>query len=288
MKLVTFEGTEGPRLGVLKDELVIDLASAAPDLPREMMALLEAGPEALKEAEKAADNPRASSRPLSEVKLLPPVLRPRKILAIGLNYHDHINEVKEAGRKVPEVPVVFNKQVTAINGPTGDIHLPKVSEALDYEGELAMIIGRTCRHVSKEKALSVVAGFAVANDVSVRDWQKRTPTMTMGKSFDTHCPLGPSLTTTDEVDPHNLGIRTWVNDELRQSSNTKHLIFSCETIIEHLTAAFTLEPGDVILTGTPSGVAMAMDPPNWLKEGDVVRVEVEGLGEIVNKVVKEP
>jgi 2-keto-4-pentenoate hydratase/2-oxohepta-3-ene-1,7-dioic acid hydratase in catechol pathway len=289
LKLVTFAQEETTRLGVLREGLVIDLHSVAPDFPTEMIALLELGEDALKHVSLAADDPRAVSHPISQVSLMSPVLRPRKILAVGLNYHDHINEIKEAKRKAPEFPIIFNKQCTSINGPFGDIHRPKVSGMLDYEGELAMIIGTRCRHVSKENARSVIAGFTVANDVSVRDWQKRTPTMTMGKSFDTHCPIGPALVTTEEIaDPHQLDIRTWVNGELRQSSNTKHMIFDCYTLIEHLSTAFTLDPGDLILTGTPSGVAMAMDPPQWLAPGDEVKVEIQSLGEIVNKVVKEP
>ena len=241
MKLVTFTHQDKTRVGILKDEMVVDLAAAAPDLPTEMIALLSAGPDALASAAKAGNDPRATSFPLSQVTLQSPILRPGKILAVGLNYHDHISEVKIAGREAPKYPIIFNKQSTSINGPAGDIHLPKVSDALDYEGELTIVIGKTCRHVAKSDAMGVIGGFTVANDVSVRDWQMRSPTMTMGKSFDTHCPIGPALVTPDEVgDPGNLDIRTWVNDDLRQSSNTKNLIFDCGDIIENPSAAFTL------------------------------------------------
>jgi 2-keto-4-pentenoate hydratase/2-oxohepta-3-ene-1,7-dioic acid hydratase in catechol pathway len=160
---------------------------------------------------------------------------------------------------------------------------------LDYEGELGVIIGRRCRHVSRQDAAKVIAGYVVVDDVTVRDWQFRIPTWTMGKSFDTHGPIGPWIVTGDELgNPHSLSLRTWVNNELRQSSNTKELIFDCFTLVEHLTTAFTLEPGDVISTGTPGGVGMGMQPPQLLKQGDIVRIEIEGIGEIENTVIAEP
>jgi 2-keto-4-pentenoate hydratase/2-oxohepta-3-ene-1,7-dioic acid hydratase in catechol pathway len=230
----------------------------------------------------AADAPRF---PLEAVRLEAPVARPGKILAVGLNYRDHAEEV---GIELPKVPMIFNKQSTSIAGPFEPIHLPRVSDKLDYEGELACVIGRRCRHVPVERAGEVIAGYSVCNDVSVRDWQMRVPTFTMGKSFDTHCPLGPWIVTGDEIDPHALDIRTWVNGELRQSSNTSHLIFDCFALVAHLTEAFTLEPGDVISTGTPSGVGSGMKPRRYLKCGDVVRIEIEGIGAIENRVVAEP
>jgi len=230
----------------------------------------------------AADAPRL---PLDAVRLEAPVARPAKILAVGLNYRDHAEEV---GLDLPKVPMIFNKQSTSIAGPFDAIHLPRVSDKLDYEGELAFVIGRRCRHVPLERAREVIAGYTVCNDVSVRDWQMRVPTFTMGKSFDTHCPLGPWIATGDEVDPHALEIRTWVNGELRQSSNTRQLIFDCFELVAHLTEAFTLEPGDVISTGTPSGVGSGMKPRQYLKSGDVVRIEIEGIGAIENTVVEEP
>ena len=223
---------------------------------------------------------------LRDVSLEAPVRRPPKILAVGLNYRDH---AAEGGFDIPTVPMIFNKQSTAVTGPQGAIYLPKESVQLDYEGEFAFIIGKRCRHVPKEKALDVIAGYTIANDVSVRDWQFRSPTTTMGKSWDTHCPLGPYMVTPDEVgDPHNLTLRTWVNDELRQDSNTKNLIFDCSDIIAHLSTAFTLEPGDVICTGTPSGVGLGMDPKVWLKAGDVVRITIDQLGTLENRVIDEP
>src|SRR6185312_8915549 len=225
--------------------------------------------------------------PLDEVRLLAPA-RPRKFLAIGLNYADHI---AESGMEAPQFPVFFNKQVTCVTGPNDDVHMPRVSNLLDYEGELAVVIGTRCRHVPEDRAHEVVAGYTIANDVSVRDWQVRTPTMTMGKSFDTHGPLGPWLVTPDELgDPHDLTIRTYVGDELRQDGNTSEMIYNCFQQIAHLSAAFTLEPGDVIATGTPAGIGAARQPfpQGLLKVGDVVRIEIDGIGWLENSVVEEP
>ena len=285
MKLATFTHAGATGVGVVVGDEIVDLAAAAPQLPPELTALLAAGPDALAAAEQAAE--RAASRiALADVKLEPPVLRPPKILAIGLNYSDHI---KESGLTESTAPTVFNKQSTAVTGPYDPIHLPRASQAVDYEGELGFVIGRRCRHVPKDRAFEVIAGYLVVNDVSVRDWQLRTPTMTMGKSFDTHCPLGPAVVTVDEFgEPAGHEIRTTVNGELRQHSDTRELIFDCFDLIEHLSTVFTLEPGDVISTGTPAGVALGMKPPRWLKAGDLVRIEIEGIGSLENPVIEEP
>lgn len=285
MKLATFQHTGGTGIGVVIGDELVDLGAAAPDLPREMTAFLAGGADVLEAAAAAAEH-AAVRIPLDDVKLKAPVLRPPKILAIGLNYADH---VKESGMEPPKVPAVFNKQSTAVTGPYDPVHLPRASHVLDYEGELGFVIGRRCRHVPADRVGEVIAGYVVVNDVSVRDWQLRSPTMTMGKSFDTHCPLGPWITTADEVgNPHELGIRTWVNGELRQDSNTKELIYDCVALVEHLSTAFTLEPGDVIPTGTPSGVGIAMKPPRLLEAGDVVRIEIDRLGQLENPVIAEP
>ena len=285
MKLCTFSQVDGHRLGIVLDDGVVDLADAAPDLPREMTALLAGGDAALRRAASVAAAVRRRL-PLEKLRLAAPILRPPKFLAIGLNYADHI---AETGREKPTLPTVFNKQSTCVVGPGDDVHLPRASSKLDYEGELAFVIGRRCRHVPRERAHEAIAGYLVANDVTVRDWQARVPTWTMGKSFDTHGPLGPWLTTRDEIgEPHGLRLRTWVNGELRQDSNTKHLIFDCFALVEHLSTAFTLEPGDVVSTGTPSGVGVAMKPPRYLVAGDVVRIEIDGLGTLENRVIAEP
>jgi 2-keto-4-pentenoate hydratase/2-oxohepta-3-ene-1,7-dioic acid hydratase in catechol pathway len=230
---------------------------------------------------------RGERYPADEVRLLAPV-RPRKFLGIGLNYADHI---AESGMDAPEFPVFFNKQVTCVVGPGDDVHMPRVSNLLDYEGELAIVIGRRCRHVTEEEAPEVIAGYTVTNDLSVRDWQLRTPTMTLGKSFDTHGPLGPWVVTPDELgDPHALSIKTWVNDELRQDGNTSEMIYDCFQQVAHLSQAFTLEPGDVIATGTPAGIGAVRQPfpEGLLKVGDTVRVEIERIGTLENTVVQEP
>lgn len=283
MRLATFQHQGQTRIGIVQGDQLADL-SGAPDLPREMTALLEAGSEALARAARAAAS--APRLPLAGVRLCAPILRPPKILAVGLNYADH---VAETGAQTPKQPIIFNKQSTAAHPPHAPFHMPRVSTALDYEGELGVVIGRRCRHVPRERAREVIAGYTIVNDVSVRDWQMRVPTMTMGKSFDTHCPMGPWIVTADELpDPHGLALSTWVNGELRQSSNTKQLIYDCFALIEHLTTAFTLEPGDLISTGTPGGVGVAMKPPKFLKVGDVVRIAIEGIGAIENAVVAEP
>jgi 2-keto-4-pentenoate hydratase/2-oxohepta-3-ene-1,7-dioic acid hydratase in catechol pathway len=239
------------------------------------------------EGDDVVDRETGDHYPLGAVALLAPV-KPRKYLAIGLNYADHI---AESGMEAPEFPIFFNKQVTCVVGPGTDVHMPRVSSLLDYEGELAIVIGERCRHVPEERAHEVIAGYTIANDISVRDWQVRTPTMTMGKSFDTHGPLGPWVVTADELgDPHSLAIKTWVNDELRQDGNTREMIFDCFQQVAHLSQAFTLEPGDVIATGTPAGIGAVRQPfpEGLLNVGDNVRVEIEGLGALENTVVDEP
>ena len=239
------------------------------------------------EGDEVLDREDGERYPRSEVRLLAPV-QPRKFLGIGLNYADHI---AESGMEAPEYPVFFNKQPTCVVGPGDDVHMPRVSSLLDYEGELAIVIGTRCRHVSEESAAEMIAGYTIANDLSVRDWQLRTPTMTMGKSFDTHGPLGPWIVTADELgDPHALGIKTWVNDELRQDGNTSEMIYDCFQQVAHLSEAFTLEPGDVIATGTPAGIGAVRQPfpEGLLKVGDAVRIEIDGIGTLESTVIEEP
>lgn len=284
MKLVTFTHQGVTRVGVVQGEAVADVCAAVSSLPREMIVFLKGGKETLEEARKATAN--AVKLPLAQVKLEAPVQHPPEFLAVGLNYADHI---AETGMAKPAFPIFFNKQSSCVNGPYDPIHLPRVSEALDYEGELGFVIGRRCRHVPRDRAHEVIAGYMIINDVSVRDWQRRSPTMTLGKSFDTHGPTGPWIVTPDEIgDPHTLELKTLVNGEERQHSNTRHLIFSCFEQIEILSTVFTLEPGTIISTGTSSGVAGAMKPPKWLKAGDVVRIEIDRIGHIENRVIAEP
>jgi 2-keto-4-pentenoate hydratase/2-oxohepta-3-ene-1,7-dioic acid hydratase in catechol pathway len=233
-----------------------------------------------------APSTRARRLLASEAHLVAPVPRPPSFLAIARNYAAHIEEL---GHERPEFQTWFSKQPTCVVGPGQAIEVPLVSASVDYEGELGMVIGRRCRHVPAQQALEVVAGFTVVNDVSARDWQWRSPTMMMGKGFDTHGPTGPWIVTADEVrDPQRLTVRTWVNGELRQDGITSDMIFTCAQMIEHLSAAFTLEPGMLITTGTPAGVAAGEDPPRWLAAGDTVTVAIEGVGELTNPVIDEP
>ncbi|MEZ5946851.1 MAG: fumarylacetoacetate hydrolase family protein [Hyphomonas sp.] len=228
--------------------------------------------------------------PLSEVEFLSPVERPGKILGIGVNYAAHAAEsVSFVDTKKPDVQKWFNKQATAVNGPYTDVHLPKVSRQLDYEGELVVVIGKRGRHVPAERAFEIVAGVCIGCDYSVRDWQRASQTMIMGKGFDTHAPFGPAIVTLDEIaDLGALEVRTYVNGEQRQTGHVRDMIHDIPAQIAHLTAAFTLEPGDVIFTGTPAGVGAGFDPPKWLVAGDRVRVEIDGLGHIENQIVTEP
>ena len=280
MKIATYRSAGKTSIGVIQDGQLIDLDACG--IAGNMMSLLENGIDVAAIEAKLAG---AASTSLADVELLAPVPNPGKVLAIGLNYGDHI---AESGMEAPKHQVWFNKQHNCINGPYADINLPSVSPMLDYEAELCLVIGKTCKHVPKERAHEVIAGYFCGNDVSVRDWQIRAQTFQIGKSFDTHGPIGPYLVTPDEVgDPHDLAIRCLVNGEERQSSNTKHLIFDCFDAIEHLTQAFTLDVGDVLFMGTPAGVGAAMKPPSWLVEGDKVRVEIDKLGHIENTVVAE-
>jgi 2-keto-4-pentenoate hydratase/2-oxohepta-3-ene-1,7-dioic acid hydratase in catechol pathway len=284
MKLATFTHDGVTRIGVATGDTIVDLAAEAPELPREMAAFLAAGPAALERARKAVQGTHRLD--LAKVKLEAPVTHPAEFLAIGLNYADHIEESK---MKRPEFPLFFNKQSSCVTGPYDPIHRPRVSAALDYEGELGFVIGRRCRHVPRDRAHEVIAGFLVVNDVSVRDWQFKAQTMTLGKSFDTHGPIGPWIVTPDEVgDPHTLDLKTWVNGDLRQHSNTKNLVFDCYEQVATLSTVCTLMPGTIVSTGTPAGVAFAMKPPQWLTAGDRVRIEIERVGAIENPVIDEP
>ena len=285
MRLISFTESLNTRIGLLQGDHIIDLSQVAPNLPSDMLSFLEAGDGAMLQAAKYTS--ASGHYSALDVVIEAPLARPPKILAIGLNYRAH---AEESNMDIPKHPMVFTKQATSANGPYAPIHSPPETQMLDYEGELGVVIGKRCRRVSKQDANRVIAGFCVLNDVSVREWQflATPPQFTMGKSWDTHNPFGPAIVTPDEVDPHNLMLRTFVNGDLRQKTSTSDLIFNCYDIIEFLTTAFTLEPGDVIATGTPSGVGISMQPQGTLKLGDVVKVEIDGLGFIENKVIAEP
>lgn len=288
MKLVTYTHRGQTSIGKVEGPLVIDLPATNPLLPTTMLALLQGGAPMMALA-RQANAATGVTRPLGECELLAPVPNPSKYLAIGMNYHKHIEEAVRAGIKVPDVQVWFNKQVSCINAPYGTVQMPRASDKLDYEVELCAVIGTRCRHVSAANARAVVAGYMVCNDFTLRDWQIRSPTMTMGKSFDTTGPIGPWLVTDDELaDPHALEMRLYVNGELRQQASTGGMVHDLFHQIEHLSTAFTLEPGDLIATGTPSGVGVAMQPPRFLRVGDVVRAEIDDIGHIEHRVVHEP
>jgi ureidoglycolate lyase len=283
MKLVTFSDSRPARVGLVKGEGVIDLSKADPDLPRDMIGLMNEWPRVRSIVERAAT--RDADASLKAVKLQAPVPRPSKALAIGLNYADHI---AESGQKTPEQQIWFCKHQNAINGPFDPIQLPKVSMFLDYEAELVAVIGKRCKHVTKDQAHEVIFGYAVGNDVTVRDWQWKTPQWMLGKSFDTHAPFGPWIVTADEIgDPHTLGIRAYLNGEKKQDSNTKNLVFNVFDQVAHLSQAMTLEPGDIIFTGTPGGVGAAMKPPLFMKAGDVTRIEIDKIGAIEATIAAE-
>jgi len=284
MKLITFTYQNQTRVGAVVDEMVVD-SLVSTNIPHTMIEFLSRGAESLTAMQQLIDSGEHRLA-LADVKLHAPIPRPPKYLAIALNYADHI---AETGKDRPEYPTFFTKQSTCVIGSGDDIQMPKVSNKLDYEGELAFVIGKRCRHVPVEKAREIIAGFMIANDVSVRDWQARSPTMMIGKSFDTCGPLGPWLVTADEIsNPHNLTLKTWVDDELRQNANTSEMLFNCYEMIAYLSTAMTLEVGDVISTGTPSGVGVKMYPRGYLKVGQKVRIAIEGIGELVNRVIAEP
>jgi 2-keto-4-pentenoate hydratase/2-oxohepta-3-ene-1,7-dioic acid hydratase in catechol pathway len=261
---------------------MIDIARHIPDAPRTMIDLMAAWHDLAPALAKVSSAPADFA--LADVTLRAPVPRPGKIMGIGLNYADHAAEAK---MDIPAEQLWFSKAVTSVADPYGIIEAPKVSTALDYEAELVFVIGKRCRHVSRVDARSVIFGYCAGNDVSVRDWQFKTSQFMLGKSFDTHAPFGPWIVTPDEIDPHDRDIRCFVNGERRQSSNTRQLIYNCYDQVAFLSQAMTLEPGDVFFTGTPSGVGAVMKPPRWLKDGDVVRVQIEGIGAIENTVRSE-
>lgn len=282
MRFVRYD-QDGPRIGAVKDDGIVDLVKAGSRWDR-ILDIVAAGQEAVDVLRPLVANAEPSAF-LEQARLLAPIERPGKYLAIGMNYAKHVEESDRLGVARSSHQVWFNKQTTCLSGPY-DAILPGVTEKLDYEVELAVVIGSPAKYVRASDALSHVFGYCVANDVSARDWQFHSPTFTMGKSFDTHGPIGPWIVTADEVpDPQALGLRSFVNGELRQSSNTSLMIHPIAEQIAYLSQAFTLESGDLIATGTPEGVGVGMEPPVFLQPGDVVRCEVDGIGAIENIVV---
>ncbi|MBN0987442.1 fumarylacetoacetate hydrolase family protein [Amphritea pacifica] len=282
MKLARFLYSGKQQLGIVTEQHITPIPSTlCSGSMTELLCQLNELRPLLEAIEKSAQQ----ALDLDQVTLLAPVPQPEKFIGVGLNYADHI---AETGLQTPEFPTLFNKQSSCVTDPGAPIYRPNLSNKLDYEGELALVIGQYCRNVSVADAPRAIAGYTIVNDVSVRDWQIKSPTWTLGKSFDSHGPMGPWIVTSDSLEPHNLELRTWLNDELRQHSNTRHLIFNCYQLVATLSAVCTLKPGDVIATGTCSGVGVKMKPRGYMKPGDQVTIEIEGIGRLSNPVLQEP
>jgi 2-keto-4-pentenoate hydratase/2-oxohepta-3-ene-1,7-dioic acid hydratase in catechol pathway len=284
MRLATIQTAAGPRAALAQTDRYLDLHAADPGLPTSVVELLAGGPPLLSQA-RAADKPGAAWLSKPAVKLLAPIPNPPKIICIGLNYRDH---AAESGAPIPRDPVLFSKYATAIIGPEEAIVLPPVSQEVDYEAELVLVVGKKGRNISVDSAMDYLAGYTVGHDVSARDWQlkKDGKQWMVGKTFDTFAPIGPTIVLKDEVpDPHALGIRLRLNGKTMQDSNTRQMIFSAAQLIAYVSQVFTVQPGDLIFTGTPPGVGFARKPPVFLKAGDVVEIEIDSLGTLRNRVV---
>ena len=285
MKIARFSVGDGERVGVVEGTEIVDVTAGMPALSRDVNAWLESGPRARTiMALLSQDAPRLS---ITAVELLPPV-RPSKILAIGGNYTSHLEKIAHLGIPIGRHQIWFSKQVSCLIGGRAAMVMPRVSTCLDFEAELGVVIGRRCRHVKAADASACIAGYTVCNDASIRDWQMRSPTMMLGKSFETMGPVGPWIVTADDIpNPQRLRIRAWVNDELRQDGNTSEMRYDIGAQIEELSTVMTLEPGDLILTGSPAGTGIESQPPNYLNVGDVVRIEIESIGAIENRIIAE-
>jgi 2-keto-4-pentenoate hydratase/2-oxohepta-3-ene-1,7-dioic acid hydratase in catechol pathway len=284
MRFVTFESAGKSRPGILTaDNLVVDLSAAGFS---SMLELIEAGAPGRAKAEAFAATAASDHKHAPDsLKLLAPIPRPRKLICVGLNYRDH---AAETGSPIPDVPTIFNKFATAVIGPGDDIVLPKVSKSPDYEAEFAFVVGPGGRHIPAENWREHMFGYTMINDVSARDYQRATTQWLMGKTFDTFAPMGPWIVTPDEIaDPHSLDIQLEIDGEILQNSNTSELIFKIPDLIAFLSSVFTLEPGDIVSTGTPAGVGVARNPQRFLRPGEEVTVRIPAIGELVNPVVAE-
>lgn len=284
MRLITYKSEGRVRPGaVLGADAIIDLSSQG---FASLLDIVESGEEGLARVEKfALASPETARVPLSSVKLMAPIPRPRKLICVGLNYRDH---AAETGTKIPDIPTIFNKFATAVIGPGDNIVLPKNVKTPDYEAEFAFVIGKGGRHIAAADWESHVFGYTIVNDVTSRDYQRATSQWLMGKTFDTFAPIGPWIVTKDEIaDPHELDVRMEINGEVLQNGNTRNLIFNIPALIEFLSSVFTLEPGDIVSTGTPAGVGFVRNPPRLLKAGDDVIVKIPAIGELRNPVVAE-
>lgn len=285
MRLLSFEKNGKPALGVRLGEQVVDLSVAAPDLRGGLLSLIKAGPEAMAKAQSAAEA-ASDTVPLESLTLRVPIANPPKVICVGRNYAAH---AAEGGAEPPTYPDIFMRSRLSLIAHDAPIVRPKLSDKLDYECELMVVIGKTARKVSEAEALDCVAGYSIFNDATLRDYQRRTTQWTIGKNFDDSGPFGPELVTPDELPAGCVGlqIQTRLNGEVMQDANTADMIFPVATTISLLSQTMTLEPGDLIATGTPEGVGYARKPPVWMKGGDVVEVEVEGIGVLRNPVVDE-
>ena len=290
MKLVTIKTNSSPRLCCLLQEngtaFFLDLNKCNSNLPDNIISFLEMGRDGIKAAEEACRlrDPSAIHK-IEDISWMAPVPNPGKILCLGLNYRDHAAEVN---KPLPDSPTIFSKFNNCVIGHQECIHIPKVSHQIDYEAELAIVIGKRAKHVSETDAMDYIAGYTALNDVSARDYQSKTTQWTIGKIFDTFAPMGPALVMRDEIpDPGNLDISLTLNGKVMQKSNTRNLIFSVPFLVSYLSQVLTLEPGDVISTGTPAGVGIARKPPLYLKSGDHVTISIEKIGELTNPVIPE-
>ncbi len=283
MRFVTIQRDGYTEPGVLLDGRVIPIQGAG---LASLLEVIAGGADAQNRVRRWIGGPPSShSLDPAGLTFAAPIPRPPKVICIGLNYRDHAAESKLA---IPEVPTMFAKFPTAVVGPGHPIVLPRNSTKPDYEAEFAVVIGRRGRHVAEDRWRDYVFGYTILNDVSARDFQMATSQWMIGKTFDTFAPIGPAIVTADEIaDPHNLRISLTINGETMQDSNTGNLIFKLPQLIAYLSSVFTLEPGDIIATGTPAGVGFARKPPRWLQPGDEVRIQIEGIGELVNPVVAE-
>ncbi|MEM9222657.1 MAG: fumarylacetoacetate hydrolase family protein [Pseudomonadota bacterium] len=286
MKLVTFQSAAGATdVGIVDGDTVTPISSILPDAPKDMIGVITAGEPLLSALANGLSGAK-ERHDLADLTLAPPISKPGKILCFGLNYADH---AAEGGNKVPDYPAVFIRTPASLVAPGGPVVRPKVSEQLDYEAELTIVIGKGGRHISESDALNHIFGYTILTDVSVRDFQRKAPQWTMGKNFDGTGPLGPVIVTSDELPAgaDGLGIRTRLNGQTVQDSLTSEMVFKVPRIIAIVSEVMTLEPGDIIATGTPAGVAHARKPPLWMKAGDIIEVEVDGIGTLTNPIVDE-
>lgn len=285
MKFTTFHQAGLDRLGLIDGDHVIDLHQAQPQVNADLRLALKSGVDLAAAAQKALAS-NAARLPLASLQLSPIIPEPGKIICLGLNYFDH---AKEGGRDKPDYPWFFLRSASSLLAPNADAVLPKVSERFDYEAELAVVIGKTVKHATMENALDCVFGYSCFNDISVRDYQKKTPQWTIGKNFDKTGGFGPVLVTADELPPGatDLKIQSRLNGQVMQDANTRDMIWGVAETIQLLTECMTLEPGDLIIMGTPAGVGQARTPPVWMKHGDVIDIEIEHIGLLRNKIQRE-